>query len=185
MNKQALTKAIRKIDGATGTAIDAANACATILLEAREPGEGTLAACERLVREAKATISEAKVKLKHEKNVWAYLRTSLLIAMEPDMPIEVAPGGKKDDPTAPGPALTPAKLCTSANARNAAAKQIRDALGAKAGNNQTGANGRKSEAERAVEKFCADKAFAKQMVAAFKRHGYSLTRERATVQKVA
>lgn len=177
-NTNALVKAISSIDRASGTALRAAREAASLLVADHDPRAPFEDERKRLMAFARSTVADAKIKLKHERNVWQFIGQQLLIQMAPDVVVEIKPPSGKN-----GAVTKVAEDCSTAREVATAAKQIREVHGSSDGRSKNGP-AKTSEhdklAKQVAELAGFDPEFVKLLNTHLKAVGLNVTKVHAT-----
>lgn len=178
INTNLLVKAIQTADRAAGSALAAARKVAVILVADHDPREDFTFERNRLLAIAKAAVGEAKLKLKHDRNVWLYIGQQLIVQMAPTAVVEIkAPSsdGKQ------GAVTKTAEDCTSSREVQKAVKQIREQVGMSDGRS-TNAPSTQSSHEKLAKQVAGlvreDAPFLQMLRKELANVGYSVTLQR-------
>ena len=141
MNTQEFIKLVKRGDDNFSSAFTLCKDAAGMLFPELDPEAEPKAEHARVLGLGKKLIADKEIKLKHEADVWKYIRNQLLVLAEPTYQVEQTRKG--------GNVLLPAeKVAATVRGQKAAAAAIRDALGMSDGR----ANARGKKAPKADKK---------------------------------
>lgn len=124
MKSKELVAAVRAADNAVASGFAKCKVVAELMVEDHNPNEPLKDELDRLVKEARKILTDAKVKLRQERNMWQYVRQWLLVLTNPTVVIEITPPTEDDAGESKA-----AEDCVTAAEIAKAAKQIRDECG--------------------------------------------------------